>query len=248
MVLFSSPLSLVHSQECPEWFYCAQIWFVQWLPFWQIDSDLSQSAVDWIVVSTYPKWKDQWKHTPYLIVCTKILCDDKVESPVILLLHGTVQMCTVIPWGLLFPSDSNPREVAQLDATIGAMRGEHSSIQLLKPVGKVLLRAFGRNKAELRQYCLIFECTMLDFQCDWLCELAGCCDPEDRTEKIWILRKLKLPREAHSDVDPAFSHTGWKVVFGKMKTNSIFPPVEWVVLVWNCEFFFFDHLYSTNGS
>ena len=36
-------------------------------------------------------------------------------------------MCTVRPCGALPPNDCNPGEVAQLDAAIGVMDGEHSS-------------------------------------------------------------------------------------------------------------------------
>ena len=88
-------------------------------------------------------------HKQYHILCIKILCDDKVKSPVIHLLHSVVQMCTVRSWSALSPSHSIPREVAQLDATIGAVCSEHSSIYLSEPVRKVSLRAFGRDKAEI---------------------------------------------------------------------------------------------------
>ena len=88
-------------------------------------------------------------HELYHILHIKILCDDKVESPVIHLLHSVVQMCTVGSRGASSPSHSIPREVAQLDATIGAVCGEHSSIYLSELVGKVFLRAFGRDEAEI---------------------------------------------------------------------------------------------------
>ena len=105
-------------------------------------------------------------HEQYHILCIKILCDDKVESPVVHLLHSVVQMCTVRSRGALSPSHSIPREVAQLDATIGAVCSEHSSIYLSELVGKVSLGAFGRDKAEARQHFFISsECTVLDFQC-----------------------------------------------------------------------------------
>ena len=121
----------------------------------------------------------------YRILQFKILCDDKVESPVVHLLHSVIQMCTVRLWGALSPSDSITREVAQLDATIGTVAGKYSSIHLSESVGKVPLRAFGRDKTEIRQFCLIFsERTVLNFQCHRLCELAGCCDPEDRAEEV----------------------------------------------------------------
>ena len=124
-------------------------------------------------------------HKMYRILRVKILCDDKVESPVIHLLHSVKQMCTVKPRGALSPSDSIPREMAQLDATIGTVAGKHSSIHLSEPVGKVLLGAFGGDKTEIRQFCLIFsECAVLNFQCCRLRELAGCCDPEDRAEEV----------------------------------------------------------------
>ena len=52
-----------------------------------------------------------------------------------------------------------------------------------KSAWKVFLRAFGEDKAKIRQYCLILcECTVLDFQCHRLCELARYWDPEDRTD------------------------------------------------------------------
>ena len=124
-------------------------------------------------------------HDMYHILHIKILCDDKVESPVMHPLHSAIQMCTIRPWDALSPSDSIPREVAQLDATIGTVTGKHSSINLCEPVGKVPLRAFGRDKTEIRQFFLIFyECAVLNFQCHRLCELAGCCDPEDRAEEV----------------------------------------------------------------
>ena len=88
-------------------------------------------------------------HEQYHILHIKILCDDKVKSPVIHLLHSVVQMCTVRSRGALSPSHSIPREVAQLDATIGAVCSEHSSSHLSELVGKVFLRAFGRDEAEI---------------------------------------------------------------------------------------------------
>ena len=80
----------------------------------------------------------------------KILCDDKVVSPVIHLLHTVVQMCTVRPWGALFPSDSIPRKVVELDPSIGGVCGEYSPIHLSELVGKSPLKAFGRDKVEAR--------------------------------------------------------------------------------------------------
>ena len=103
-------------------------------------------------------------HKLYRILCIKILCDDKIVPPVVHLLHSVVQMCTVRSWSLLSPSHSIPREVAQLDATIGAVCGEYSSLHLSKPVGKVLLRTLGRDKVQARQNFIIFsESTVLDF-------------------------------------------------------------------------------------
>ena len=94
-------------------------------------------------------------------------------------------MCTIGPWGPLSPSNPKPREVAQLDATIGTVQGEYSFIYLSEPVGKILLRAFGIDKAEVTQCCVMLsECTVLNFQCHRLCELAGCCDPEDRADEV----------------------------------------------------------------
>ena len=90
-----------------------------------------------------------WIQNIYRILHLKILCDDKVESPVVHLLHSLVQMCTVGPWSTFSPSDSKPREVAQLDATIGTVCGKHSSIHLPKCIGEVLLRALGGDKAEI---------------------------------------------------------------------------------------------------
>ena len=121
----------------------------------------------------------------YRILYVKILRDDKVVSPVIRLLHSVVQMCTVGPWSPLSPSNSKPRKVVQLDATIGTVCGKHSSIHWPELVGKTPLRAFGRDKAEAGQCCLIFsECTMLYFQCHRFHELAGCSEPEDRAEEF----------------------------------------------------------------
>ena len=111
----------------------------------------------------------------YRIFCFKVLCNDKVVSPVMHLLHSVVQMCTVQPWDALSPRDSKPREVAQLDATIGALSGEDSSIHFSEDIGEVLLRAPGRDNAEIGQCCFIFsECTVLDFQCHRQGKLAGC--------------------------------------------------------------------------
>ena len=54
------------------------------------------------------------------ILCIKILCDDKVKSPITLLLHTVLQMCTVESWGVLFlPVTANPER--WLDATIAAV-------------------------------------------------------------------------------------------------------------------------------
>ena len=78
--------------------------------------------------------------TTYTLQCIKILNDDKVDPPVrCLLLDGVVDLCTVGTWSPLSPGDCNTREVAQLDATIGAVSREPSSIQLLECVGKGLL-------------------------------------------------------------------------------------------------------------
>ena len=82
--------------------------------------------------------------TTYTLQCIKILNDDKVDPPVrCLLFDGVVDLCTVGTWSPLSPSDSNTREVAQLDATIGTVCREHSSIQLLECVGEGLLGTLG---------------------------------------------------------------------------------------------------------
>ena len=121
----------------------------------------------------------------YHIFSIEILCEDKVVSPVIRLFLSIVQMCTVSPWSLLSSSDSKPREVAQLDATVRAVSGEHSSIHTSEPVGKFLLRASGGDKAEVRQCCIIlFECTVLNFQCHRFCEPAWCRELEDRAKEV----------------------------------------------------------------
>jgi len=78
-----------------------------------------------------------------------VFCYGKVESPVIHMFESMIHMCTVRLWCPHSPNDTNSTEVAQLDATIGALHGEHPSIQLLKTVGKFLLRVFSRNKAEI---------------------------------------------------------------------------------------------------
>ena len=163
----------------------------------------------------------------YRIHCIKILCDDKVVSPVIHLLHSAVAMSTVCLWSTRFPSDSKPREVTQLNAAIGAVCSEHPTIHLSEPVGKVSLGAFCRDKAETRQCCLILsECTMLDFQGHRLCEFAGCFNPHDRAEEVRILRKLKLPGETCLDVDTALSNVRWKTAFTNMKLQPIFFPLK----------------------
>ena len=61
----------------------------------------------------------------------KILYDDKVEPPVFLP-NSMVQMCTVSSRSPLSPSHTNPREMAQLNATICAVCGEQTSIQLVQ--------------------------------------------------------------------------------------------------------------------
>ena len=110
----------------------------------------------------------------YRILGIKILYDDKVESPV-LLPNSMVQMCTVGSRCLLASGNTNPREMAQLDATICAVCSEHSTVHLSKSVWKVFLRALGEDEAEVRQYCFILcQCTVLDFQCHRFCELARC--------------------------------------------------------------------------
>ena len=183
----------------------------------------------------------------YRIFSNKILCENKVVSPFIHLLHSVVQMCTVGPWSPLSPRDSKPREVVQLDGTIGTVCGKHSSIQLSEPVGKTPLGATGRNKAEAGQHCLIFsKRTMLYFQCHRFYELAGCSEPEDGAEEFWILRKLKLSKQTCSDVDPALFHVSWKAVFRKMNSQSIPLPLKWASFSWNCELCFSYHFYSTN--
>ena len=108
----------------------------------------------------------------YHILCIKILYDDEVKSPVHLP-NSMVQMCTVGPWCLLASGNINPREMVQLDTTISAVCSEYSSIHLFKCVWKMFLRAFGEDKAKVRQCCFIFcDCTVLDFQGHRLCELA----------------------------------------------------------------------------
>ena len=93
----------------------------------------------------------------------KIFSDDKVESPIgCLFLDGVVDLCTVGPWSPLSSSDSNTREVAQLDATIGTVCREPSAIQLLECVGEFLLGTLGGYKVEISKRCLISGCTVLD--------------------------------------------------------------------------------------
>ena len=101
--------------------------------------------------------------TTYSLSCIKILNDDKVDSPVrCLLLDGVVDLCTVGPWSPLSSSDYNPREVTQLNGTIGAVSRKPSSIQLLECVGKGLLGTLGGDEVEISKRCLISGCTVLD--------------------------------------------------------------------------------------
>ena len=102
-----------------------------------------------------------------------ILCDSEIKSPVMNPFRSVVNLGTVRPWSPLSPSNSNSRKVGQLDATIGTVWGEHSSLQLCKLVRKVSLRATGGDKAEIWQYFVIFECPMLNFQCERFPKLAG---------------------------------------------------------------------------
>ena len=72
MVLFSSPpLSLIHQQECSEWFHCHHIWSAGWRPSWQrCHSALSQPAVEGHVGSTKcDSWSSNHKLNDYCI-CT----------------------------------------------------------------------------------------------------------------------------------------------------------------------------------
>ena len=102
-------------------------------------------------------------HITYGLQCIKIFSDEKVESPVRwLLLYGVADLCTVGSWCPLFSSNSNTREVAQLDATIGAVCREPSSNQLLEYVGEFLLRTLSGNEVESSKRCLISGCTVLD--------------------------------------------------------------------------------------
>ena len=88
--------------------------------------------------------------TTYGLYCIKILNDDKVDSPVrCLLFDGVVDLCTVGLWSPLSSTDSNTREVAQLDATIGAVCREPSSIQLFECVGEGLLGTLGGDEVEI---------------------------------------------------------------------------------------------------
>ena len=100
--------------------------------------------------------------TTYGLYCIKIFSDDKVDSPVrCLFLDGVVDLCAIGSWSPHSSSDSNTREVAQLDATIGAVCREHSSIQLLECVGEGLLGTLGGDEVEISKRCLISGCTVL---------------------------------------------------------------------------------------
>ena len=100
--------------------------------------------------------------TTYGLYCIKIFSNDKVDSPIrCLLLDGVVDLCTVGTWSPLSSTDSNTREVAQLDGTVGAVCREPSSIQLLEYVGEVLLGTLGGDKVEISKRCLISGCTVL---------------------------------------------------------------------------------------
>ena len=103
------------------------------------------------------------EHITYGLQRIKIFSDDKVESPVrCFVLYGIVDLCTVGLSCPLFPSNSNAREVVQLDATIGAVCREPSSIQLLECVGEFLLGTLGGDEVEISKGCLISGCTVLD--------------------------------------------------------------------------------------
>ena len=102
-------------------------------------------------------------HTTYSLQHIKIFSDDKVDSPIrCLIFDGVVDLCTVGTWSPLFPSGYNPREVAQLDATVGTVYREPSSIQLLECVGEGLLGTLGGDEVEISKRCLIFGCTVLN--------------------------------------------------------------------------------------
>ena len=101
-------------------------------------------------------------HITYGLQRIKIFSDDKVEFPVrCFLLYGVVDLCTVGSWCPLFPSNYTI-PVAQLDASIGAVCREPSSIQLLEFVGEFLLETLGGDEDEISKKCLVSGCTVLD--------------------------------------------------------------------------------------
>lgn len=78
-----------------------------------------------------------------------ILCNNKIQSPVMNSLSSVVDLGTVRPWSPLSPSYSKSRKVGQLDATVETVWGKHSSLQLCKLVRQFSLRATGRDKVEI---------------------------------------------------------------------------------------------------
>ena len=187
----------------------------------------------------------QGGQSTYIVLYRMILCYGKVVYPFIKPFHSMIHMYTVWPGGAHTPNDTNSTEMPQLNSTIGTPHGEHSSIQLLKPVGKVLVRVFGRDKAETWQDFLIFpESTVLDFQRHWLCRFAWYWDPEDRAQKDCVFRQLKLPRETCFDVNHALFHATWQASFWNMESQSISLPFKVSNLGGNCELWDCNHLHS----
>ena len=111
------------------------------------------------------KWKSCtfiYIYSTYGLQHIKIFSDDKVDCPVRrLFFDSVVDLRTVGSRSSLSPGDCNTREVAQLDATIGAVCREPSANQLLECVGEGLPGALGRDEVEISKRCLFSGCTVL---------------------------------------------------------------------------------------
>ena len=86
------------------------------------------------------------------------------------------------------PCNSDPREVAQLNGSIGSVAGEYSSSERLELVGQCLLVAFGREEGQRRELARALQVgTVLQLQGDWLRESLrkGC--PVDPTDQLCVI-------------------------------------------------------------
>ena len=164
----------------------------------------------------------------------QIPCDCEVNIPAVdatvaVVKSGTIAL-RLMAKPLHYWSEGYPytRKVCQLYAAISTCVREHSTIENLEVVGKVLLGTLSDNESEIGCVLwLLWLCsTVLNFDSGCLFKLVRTGYPVDWADKLCILWKLELPWQRRFDLNLTFIDTRRKSIIWKMHSETKSSPFK----------------------